>query len=77
MGETRRRNEKKLRELGAHVRNIREGKGLTQEQVAENTGCISVTSISRIENGHLDPSASTLFEIAKALDMHPKKLFDF
>jgi transcriptional regulator with XRE-family HTH domain len=77
MGETRIRNEKYLKAFGENLKKIRESKGLTQEQLAENTGCVSVTSISRLENGHLDSAISTLVEIARAMGVPPKKLFDF
>lgn len=71
------RNTKYLKAFGANLKNLRESKGLTQEQLSENTGCVSVTSISRLENGRLDSAISTLVEIAKAMGVPTKKLFDF
>ena len=49
---------------------------MTQEDVAHKAG-IAVSQVGRIERGKLNPSISTVFVIALAMDVEPKELFDF
>lgn len=77
MGKTREKHEEKLRQLGERLRSVRERKNFTQEQLAEESGLISISSISRIEGGKLDPSATTMMEIAAVLGVSVKTLFDY
>ena len=51
------------KELGARVREIREARGLTQEQVAELTD-LATDTVRRIELGYYGPSFSTMVKIA-------------
>lgn len=53
--------------IGANVRRLRNGKGLTQERLAENAD-VSVSLIQQIERGVKDPRASTLVALAGALN---------
>ena len=62
--------------LGKSVRFFRELKNITQEELAEKVGVNSRT-ISLIERGFNFVTADTLYYIAIALDVSPKKLFDF
>lgn len=55
--------------LGARIRMMREGKGLTMRHLAEQAGC-SASLISQLENNHVDPSISMLKRIARALDVN-------
>ena len=38
---------------------------------------VELSQISRIERGIINTSLSQIFQIARALDIHPKELFDF
>jgi uncharacterized Tic20 family protein len=57
-------------ELGLKVTELRQQKGLTQEQLAERCE-VSARTIQRIESGEVDPRAYTLHCLGEALD------FDF
>ena len=50
------------------LRQIREARGLTQEQLAQRAG-LNNTTISRIETYSHDPTITTVRAIAQALDM--------
>lgn len=52
--------------LGEKIRVVRQKKGLSQIELAENAG-IYQKNISRYENGTTDPSATALKKIANAL----------
>lgn len=62
--------------LGLHIKKIREGKNITQAQLAIDCD-FDVSVISRIENGKVNTSVSNLRLIAKALEIAIKDLFDF
>lgn len=55
-------------EIGKLIKELRQKKGMTQEELAEKTE-VSVRTIQRIENGEVDPRAYTLQMIAKALEV--------
>jgi uncharacterized Tic20 family protein len=57
-------------QLGLKVAELRQQKGLTQEQLAERCE-VSARTIQRIESGEVDPRAYTLHCLGEALD------FDF
>ncbi|RUR01051.1 helix-turn-helix domain-containing protein [Labedella endophytica] len=56
-----------LREVGALIRGARQGKGLTQSQLAERVGT-SQSAINRIEQGGQNMSLDLLSRISAALD---------
>ena len=62
--------------IGDRLKVVRKKKGMTQEDVADKAG-IAVSQVGRIERGKLNPSISTIFVIALALEIEPKELFDF
>ena len=62
--------------MGNRLRDIRKKKAMTQGDVADKAG-IAVSQVGRIERGKLNPSISTIFVIALAMDIEPKDLFDF
>ncbi len=62
--------------IGARIKSLRRGRGLTQEKVAERTG-LSVNYLSRIERGLENPTLDTLLGLAKALKVDPLDLFTF
>lgn len=74
-------NEKRIRqfrELGLTISYYRKLKGLTQADLTQNVG-LSRTHISNIEAPQVKTSISleSLFDIADALDVPVKDLFDF
>ena len=74
-------NEKRIRqfrELGLTISYYRKLKGRTQADLAQNVG-LSRTHISNIEAPQVKTSISleSLFDIADALDVPVKDLFDF
>ena len=63
------------KKVGKKIRRIRDGLGMTQEEVAEKIG-IHVTSFGRIERGEANPPVSTIEKIANALKVHISELFE-
>ncbi len=61
------------REIGARVREVREGRALTQQEVARRAG-LAMDAMSRIENGYRKPRPSTLQRLAVALDVAVERL---
>jgi len=68
----------KYRQIGLNISHYRKLKGLTQEGLAD-TIHISRGHLSHIEAPNMVSSFSiaTLFDIAEALDIEPKLLFEF
>lgn len=64
---TKVRNEFIIKVVGENIRQIRISKSLSQEEVAY-TADIPVNQIGRIERGEINPTISTLYVIADALD---------
>ena len=62
--------------IGKRIKFLREGKGLTQEKLAEITG-LSLDFIGKIEVNINEPGLKSLIKIAEALDVNIKDLFDF
>lgn len=67
-------NPQTLAELAARIRLWRKRHGLTQAELASQSG-ISVSFISMIERGERSPSYETLVQVAKALDISLSELF--
>ena len=64
-----------LKKLGLNIKYLRKSKGLSQEKFAEMIGkCRNY--VGMIERAEVNTPADTLFDIAKALDVNIKKLFD-
>ncbi len=55
------------------LREVRERKWITQDELAERTG-LSVPTISRLENGHNAPRIRTVRTLAEALGVDPDEL---
>jgi transcriptional regulator with XRE-family HTH domain len=68
------RNTKQL--LGARIKELRKGLGLSQDQFSERIG-VDPKHLSRIELGKSFPYMETLEAIAHALAVELKDLFDF
>ncbi len=60
--------------VGEKIKDIREDKGLTIEDMARRTGLTS-SDISQIENQMVSPSLGTLIKLAKALDVSMSHFF--
>jgi transcriptional regulator with XRE-family HTH domain len=59
--------------LGLAVRQLREQRSLTQEDIAHEAG-LTTSAISKIERGHSNPSWSTVRSIAVALGVTTAEL---
>ena len=64
-----------LRSLGLRVRQLREARGLTQEQLGEKAE-LDQTYLSGIERGVRNPSIEVLARVAKALRISLAELFE-
>ena len=62
--------------LGRRIKELRESKDLTQEQLAEKIG-IGQRNLSKIECGNNFVTSETLSKIISALQVEAKDLFDF
>lgn len=62
--------------LGVHIRQLREKKGISQEDLANDCD-IPKNQIGRIERAEINTGIKTLVKIANALDVEPKELLDF
>lgn len=62
--------------LGLRIKELRKGKTLSQEQLAEKIG-IESKHLSRVELGKSFPYPETLEDIAKALGVEIQELFEF
>ena len=63
-------------EIGAKIKNLRLSRGMTQEQLAEKCN-ISRTYMQKIETAACSCTLDTLMDIAEALNIPLKKLFEF
>lgn len=57
--------------LGERIKTLRQKAGLTQEELANEIGYATKTSISKIENDVLDINQSTIVALARALKTTP------
>ena len=62
--------------FGASLRKLRELKNLSLRELASKCD-LDDSQISKIENGKWDVQLSTIFELAKGLEVDPKELIDF
>jgi len=60
--------------IGTRIIQLRNQKGLTQQQVSDLTG-LAASYLSRIENRHLEPRPHTLQKIALALGVPISEIF--
>ena len=61
--------------FGKVLRELREAKNISQEKLAEYCE-LDRTYISLLERGLRQPTITTLFKVAKALDIAPSKLIE-
>ncbi len=62
-------------QLGRKIKQIREGQGLSQEEIAFRAK-LDYSYFNQDENGRRNPSVGVLDRIAKALGVSIKDLFD-
>jgi transcriptional regulator with XRE-family HTH domain len=70
------RDDPDLKKFAARVKQIREAKSMTQEDLAYSSH-ISVSQVSRIERGVLNPSVVMTFYLARSLKVQVAELFQF
>lgn len=61
--------------FAANIARLREGRGLTQEQLGWASG-VDQTVVARVESGERKPNLGTIFKLARGLEVPPAKLFD-
>lgn len=66
-------DEQIIKAFGEVLKELREANGLSQETLAHAIKS-HATHISRLENGHKQPTLTTLFKIADRLDINPEEL---
>lgn len=64
-----------LSELGIHIRQLRENKNLSQQDLANDCG-IPKIQIGRIERAEINTTVKTLIKIANAMNIEPKDLLN-
>ena len=70
------RDDEGLKAFGRKLRQIREAKGVTQENLAYSTD-LHLSQVGRIERGEIGASISFIFLFAKTLGVEPKDFFEF
>ena len=63
-----------IKSFGKSLRKLRRSKKLSQENLA-NDADIPINQVGRIERGEIATSLSTLYKLAKALDVEVRDLF--
>lgn len=62
-------------DIGKRLRQLREAKGLSQNAIQQKTGLFR-NCISRVENGHTNPSLPVLERLADAMKVRLPELFE-
>jgi len=62
--------------LSARVKELRNKKGMSQENLAEESG-LSLRTIQRIEKGETNPNGDSLKRLSSALNVNPDELIDW
>jgi transcriptional regulator with XRE-family HTH domain len=70
------KDEEFIKKFGQKLKQVREGKGLSQEQLSLLTE-VSQSQIARTELGQVNTSISHVSTYAKFLKVDPMELFDF
>lgn len=66
----------KNKELAKRIKELRNRKGFSQEELSEKTG-LSLRTIQRIENGESEPRGDSLKRLATAFDVSPDEIIDW
>lgn len=70
------RDAKYLKRFGKHLKKLREEKGISQEELA-NEAEVSLPQITRIERGVVNPTVCTIRALAVGLGVSTATLFGF
>lgn len=70
------RDDKVIKALGQKIRDARQSKGLSQQELA-NLCNVELSQINRIELGKINTSVSHLFLVAEKLGVPPQELITF
>lgn len=70
------KNQEFIDAFGRHLRELRQQKGLSQEELA-NRSDLAFSQIGRFERGVRSPTLSSIQALAEGLGVHPKELLDF
>ena len=62
--------------FGKRLKHLRMKQNLSFRQLAQNCN-LDYSDISKIEKGEKNIQLSTILELARGLEKHPKELFDF
>lgn len=62
-----------IAQFGPRLRQWRHQRGLSQDELAHRAGYAKQT-ISNLERGFYSPTLPTVFNVAEALEIHPKLL---
>jgi transcriptional regulator with XRE-family HTH domain len=68
------RSDNDIKQFGQNLRNIRKSKKLTTQKLADMAE-LELVQVSRIELGKTNPKLSTIYAIARALEVSPKEFF--
>jgi len=60
--------------IGARIKDIRNSRGITQEQLSERVG-INTKYLSSIERGKENPTLKTLLNLTQSLDVNLDEIF--
>ncbi|MDD2307810.1 MAG: helix-turn-helix transcriptional regulator [Prolixibacteraceae bacterium] len=69
-------DQKGIEAFAEQLKKIRLKEGYTQSQLAFESG-LSLSQIARIETARINPTLSTVFTLARTLDVPLMDLFDF
>lgn len=70
------RNNNFIKAIDKYLQSVRKSKNILQEELAY-TSELELIQIGRIERGTINKSISNVAQIADALEIQPKELFDF
>ncbi len=71
----REKDKVRLKKFSAHLKSLREKKGLGQRELASNCD-VDVSKINKIEKHNANLMITTLIELAEGLGVHPRELLD-
>jgi transcriptional regulator with XRE-family HTH domain len=66
----------KNKELAQRIKELRNRRGFSQEELSEKTG-LSLRTVQRIENGETEPRGDSLKRLAMAFDVSPDEIIDW
>jgi transcriptional regulator with XRE-family HTH domain len=65
-----------LKIFGAHLRTLREGKGLSLRELSYACN-VDFSKIGLMEKGEINLTLLTILDLAKGLDIHPSELLNW